>query len=86
MTTRPPDAAADAGPALPVPGGAPGSAGAGPGGLPDLLGLSLAELRTLDHPVLTEVLDELRARLTRPRETLWDFNQSWGPDGEPKST
>lgn len=43
--------------------------------LPDLLGLSLAELRRLDHPVLSEVLDELRDRLVRPGETLWDFNQ-----------
>jgi FXSXX-COOH protein len=48
--------------------------------LPDLLGLSLAELRRLDHPVLSEVLDELRARLVRQGETLWDFDQSPRPD------
>jgi FXSXX-COOH protein len=51
--------------------------------LPDLLGLSLAELRRLDHPVLSAVLDELRARVVRPGETLWDFNQSIAGDLDP---
>jgi FXSXX-COOH protein len=47
--------------------------------LPDLLGLSLAELRRLDHPVLSEVLDELRDRMVLPRETLWgsEHSQAW---------
>ncbi|MBL1065115.1 FXSXX-COOH protein [Streptomyces sp. 7-21] len=43
--------------------------------LPDLLHLSLAELRELSHPVLREVLAELRERIARPDETMWDFNQ-----------
>ncbi len=42
--------------------------------LPDLLGLSLGELRRLNHPVLSQVLDELRDRLGTG-ETLWDFDQ-----------
>ncbi|RKN40535.1 FXSXX-COOH protein [Streptomyces hoynatensis] len=43
--------------------------------LPDLLGLSLTELRRLDHPVLSEVLDELRQRVS-DGEGLWGgFNQ-----------
>jgi FXSXX-COOH protein len=45
--------------------------------LPDLLGLSLGELRRLDHPVLNEVLDELRDRMVTPGETLWQFSQAW---------
>lgn len=36
--------------------------------LPDLLGFSLTELRDLDHPVLSEVLAELRERVTEPPE------------------
>ncbi len=43
--------------------------------LPDLLGLSLGELRRLEHPVLSEILDELRCRMSRTGETLWDFEQ-----------
>ncbi|UCM90350.1 FxSxx-COOH cyclophane-containing RiPP peptide [Streptomyces marincola] len=43
--------------------------------LPDLLGLSLSELRDLDHPVLSEVLAELRDRVVRQGEGLWGFNQ-----------
>ncbi|RKN06486.1 FxSxx-COOH cyclophane-containing RiPP peptide [Streptomyces radicis] len=43
--------------------------------LPDLLGLSLAELRDLDHPVLTEVLDDLRDRVVGRRDGLWGFTQ-----------
>jgi FXSXX-COOH protein len=54
------------------------TAGAGP--LPDLLALSLGELRRLEHPVLSEVLDELRERMVRPGETLWDFTQALGDD------
>jgi FXSXX-COOH protein len=65
MTPRPRDAARDA-PREP---------------LPDLLGLSLAELRRLDHPVLSEVLDELRDRVVRPGETLWAFDNG-ADDGD----
>ncbi|MDT0441544.1 MULTISPECIES: FxSxx-COOH cyclophane-containing RiPP peptide [unclassified Streptomyces] len=43
--------------------------------LPDLLGLSLAELRDLNHPVLSQVLDELRERVVRQGEGLWGFTQ-----------
>lgn len=45
--------------------------------LPDLLGLDLAELRTLDHPVLTEVLERLRTRAHEPTEMLWGFNSAF---------
>lgn len=50
--------------------------------LPDLLGLSLAELRRLDHPVLSAVLDELWVRVLRPGETLWDFQMNAGSGDE----
>ncbi|MER6014679.1 FxSxx-COOH cyclophane-containing RiPP peptide [Streptomyces bluensis] len=45
--------------------------------LPDLLELDLAELRTIQHPVLREVLDELRERAARPSEMLWGFNNAF---------
>ncbi|SOD60781.1 FXSXX-COOH protein [Streptomyces zhaozhouensis] len=44
--------------------------------LPDLLALSLAEVRRMDHPVLESLLAELRERLAHPRETLWDFDEA----------
>ncbi|UED84209.1 FxSxx-COOH cyclophane-containing RiPP peptide [Streptomyces profundus] len=44
--------------------------------LPDVLGLSLAELREIDHPVLNTVLAELRERVARPLETMWDFTET----------
>ncbi|MEU2776631.1 FxSxx-COOH cyclophane-containing RiPP peptide [Streptomyces sp. NPDC007162] len=44
--------------------------------LPDLLGLDLEELRTVEHPVLREVLDALRERTERPSEMLWGFNNA----------
>ncbi|MBB5936921.1 FxSxx-COOH cyclophane-containing RiPP peptide [Streptomyces zagrosensis] len=44
--------------------------------LPDLLSLDLATLRTLEHPVLDEVLGELRGRVAQPREMLWAFNSA----------
>ncbi|MGW7364662.1 FxSxx-COOH cyclophane-containing RiPP peptide [Streptomyces sp. NPDC054841] len=47
------------------------------GELPDLLGLDLEELRTLDHPVLSEVLEDLRGRAERPREMLWGFTNAF---------
>ncbi|MFD7446477.1 FxSxx-COOH cyclophane-containing RiPP peptide [Streptomyces sp. NPDC059909] len=45
--------------------------------LPDLLGLDLEALRTLDHPVLSEVLADLRGRVEQPREMLWGFNNAF---------
>ncbi|MBZ6207703.1 FxSxx-COOH cyclophane-containing RiPP peptide [Streptomyces olivaceus] len=45
--------------------------------LPDLLELHLAELGTIDHPVLREVLGELRARAAEPGEMLWGFDNSF---------
>ncbi|MEI5006322.1 FxSxx-COOH cyclophane-containing RiPP peptide [Streptomyces sp. NPDC087659] len=47
------------------------------GELPDLLGLDLEQLRTLDHPVLSEVLAELRDRAGQPREMLWGFTNAF---------
>lgn len=49
----------------------------GPGGLPDLLALDLEALRTLDHPVLAEVVADLRGRAEQPREMLWGFNNAF---------
>lgn len=45
--------------------------------LPDLLALDLAQLGTIDHPVLREVLGELRARAAEPSEMLWGFDNSF---------
>ncbi|WP_062642209.1 FxSxx-COOH cyclophane-containing RiPP peptide [Streptomyces maremycinicus] len=44
--------------------------------LPDLLALNLVELGTIEHPVLREVLRDLRERATRPSEMLWGFNNA----------
>ncbi|MGW1092031.1 FxSxx-COOH cyclophane-containing RiPP peptide [Streptomyces sp. NPDC002596] len=57
---------------------APG-AGSGhePGALPDLLGLDLEALRTLDHPVLSAVVADLRDRAEQPREMLWGFTNAF---------
>lgn len=54
-------------------GGTSGAAGA----LPDLLGLDLETLRTLHHPVLAEVVADLRSRAEQPREMLWGFNNAF---------
>ncbi|MEU1367282.1 FxSxx-COOH cyclophane-containing RiPP peptide [Streptomyces sp. NPDC005803] len=52
--------------------------GAGPAGeLPDLLGLDLEDLRTLDHPVLAEVVADLRGRAQEPQEMLWGFDAAF---------
>ncbi|MFD4986767.1 FxSxx-COOH cyclophane-containing RiPP peptide [Streptomyces sp. NPDC058374] len=64
------------GPPPQAPAGPPG-AETGAAVLPDLLGLDLESLRTLDHPVLTELLDDLRGRASGPREMLWNFNSSF---------
>lgn len=45
--------------------------------LPDLSELSLAELRTIQHPLLREVLADLRERAARPSEMLWGWNNSF---------
>ncbi|MEU1196158.1 FxSxx-COOH cyclophane-containing RiPP peptide [Streptomyces sp. NPDC005813] len=45
--------------------------------LPDLLELDLADLRTIQHPVLAEVLTELRDRAGQPSEMLWGFNNAF---------
>lgn len=47
------------------------------GELPDLLELDLAGLRAVRHPVLDEVLADLRERAARPSEILWGFNNSF---------
>jgi FXSXX-COOH protein len=47
------------------------------GELPDLLALDLTALRTLDHPVLSEVVADLRGRAGQPREMLWGFNNAF---------
>jgi FXSXX-COOH protein len=44
---------------------------------PDLLTLDLAELGSIEHPVLREVLGELRARAAEPSEMLWGFDSSF---------
>ncbi|MFF1837071.1 FxSxx-COOH cyclophane-containing RiPP peptide [Streptomyces sp. NPDC058231] len=50
----------------------------GPGdALPDLLGLDLETLRTLDHPVLAQVVADLRDRSEQPREMLWGFTNAF---------
>jgi FXSXX-COOH protein len=65
------------------PGATAGSAGpeaAGPAETPapadvDLLGMDLETLRTTEHPVLAELLIDLRERLAAPgTETLWAFD------------
>ncbi|MFF0284789.1 FxSxx-COOH cyclophane-containing RiPP peptide [Streptomyces sp. NPDC005262] len=48
-----------------------------PGALPDLLGLDLEALRTLDHPVLSAVVADLRDRAEQPREMLWGFTNAF---------
>ncbi|MET7654864.1 MULTISPECIES: FxSxx-COOH cyclophane-containing RiPP peptide [unclassified Streptomyces] len=45
--------------------------------LPDLTRLSLAELGTVQHPLLKEVLADLRERARRPSEMLWGWNSSF---------
>ncbi|MET7340902.1 FxSxx-COOH cyclophane-containing RiPP peptide [Streptomyces sp. NPDC087866] len=54
-----------------------GAGAAGTGELPDLLGLDLATLRTMDHPVLAEVVAELRGRAEQPKEMLWGFTNAF---------
>lgn len=42
--------------------------------LPDLLSLSLEELRTIEHPVLQGVVDEVQDREGRSQWMLWGFD------------
>ncbi|MEU5279243.1 FxSxx-COOH cyclophane-containing RiPP peptide [Streptomyces asoensis] len=55
--------------------GAP-EAGGPPDPLPDLLAIGLGRLSTIEHPVLREVLKDLRERATQPSEMLWGFNNA----------
>lgn len=67
--------------------GVPGGTGGGASGdadalpdlpdLPDLLGLDLETLRTLHHPVLAEVVADLRGRAEQPQEMLWGFTSAF---------
>ncbi|MFI2430913.1 FxSxx-COOH cyclophane-containing RiPP peptide [Streptomyces sp. NPDC018693] len=45
--------------------------------LGDVLGLSLADLRTVEHPVLREVLEDLRERAAQPGEMLWGYGSAF---------
>ncbi|MFH9978637.1 FxSxx-COOH cyclophane-containing RiPP peptide [Streptomyces sp. NPDC017179] len=45
--------------------------------LPDVLEMDLEELRTIQNPVLREVLANLRERAERPGEMLWGHNNSF---------
>ncbi|MFD8739823.1 FxSxx-COOH cyclophane-containing RiPP peptide [Streptomyces sp. NPDC059618] len=45
--------------------------------VPDPLELDLAELRTVRHPVLEQVLADLRTRTGEPGEILWGFNNAF---------
>lgn len=43
----------------------------------DVLAMNLAELRTVRHSVLREVLEDLRERAAQPGEMLWGFSSSF---------
>ncbi|MEV0781565.1 FxSxx-COOH cyclophane-containing RiPP peptide [Streptomyces sp. NPDC050423] len=60
-----------------VPGGTGGGASGAADALPDLLGLDLETLRTLHHPVLAEVVADLRGRAEQPQEMLWGFTSAF---------
>ncbi|WP_335977231.1 MULTISPECIES: FxSxx-COOH cyclophane-containing RiPP peptide [Streptomycetaceae] len=41
----------------------------------DLLGMDLEQLRTVQHPVLSALVGDLRARVAKPgSEALWGFD------------
>lgn len=43
----------------------------------DLLGMDLETLRTVEHPVLAELVGDLRERIAAPGgEALWGFDNS----------
>ena len=43
---------------------------------PDVLGLDLESLRTVEHPVLSALVSDLRDRIAAPGESLWGFDNS----------
>lgn len=44
---------------------------------PDVLGLDLESLRTVEHPVLAALVSDLRERVAAPGgEALWGFDNS----------
>lgn len=50
----------------------------------DLLAMDLAALRTTEHPVLAELLADLRQRVAAPgSETLWAFDNVSTPSPRP---
>jgi FXSXX-COOH protein len=53
-----------------------GQSGAWEDALPDVTGVDLEALRTLDHPVLVRVLDEVVRRSLDPSEVLAAHEQS----------
>jgi FXSXX-COOH protein len=64
MEERPHGGTADDGPAVPE------------AGIDiDLLGMDLESLRTVEHPVLSELVSDLRERIAAPgSEALWGFD------------
>jgi FXSXX-COOH protein len=45
--------------------------------VPDVLSLDLESLRTVDHPVLSALVTELRARVTESdSQALWGFQSA----------
>jgi FXSXX-COOH protein len=50
-----------------------------PGGQPpvDVLALDLAGLRTVEHPLLRAVLDDLRDGAAEPGEMLWGYGSAF---------
>ncbi|WP_329174838.1 MULTISPECIES: FxSxx-COOH cyclophane-containing RiPP peptide [unclassified Streptomyces] len=58
----------------PARGGVEGADGAS---APDILGLDLEALRTVEHPVLAALVSDLRDRVAAPGgEALWGFDNS----------
>jgi FXSXX-COOH protein len=44
---------------------------------PDVLGLDLESLRTVEHPVLSALVSDLRERIAAPGgEALWGFDNA----------
>lgn len=49
---------------------------------PDLLGMDLEDLRTVDHPVLAALVDDLRRRVAAPgSEAMWGFDNDSDDSG-----
>jgi FXSXX-COOH protein len=68
----------DPGPDVPDAPGGPGAPGASETpGTPDVLALDLESLRTVDHPVLSALVSELRERVATPgTQALWGFDNA----------